>query len=361
MRGADISRTALFVNFSTSSLVPEDHPLRPIREMVNQALKELSPEFNRHYSMMGRRSIPPEQIFRALIIQVLYSIRSERLLMEQIRYNMLFRWFIGLSVDQPVWHHSVYSTHRDDILSADVTGQFFAQIRERAKEAKLLSDEHFTVDGTLLEAWASLKSVHPKDQEPPPPGPGRNGWHDFKGEKRTNETHASVTDSESRLYTKSKGQAAKPSYMGHVLMENRNGLIQDIRVTQADGYAEREAALSMAAEVAKPKKRGKDITIGADKGYDATDFLVAMLGLRILPHVAAKNDGSLAAAFTRHNGYAVSQKVRKRVEEIFGWMKTVGPMKKLKHRTKEKVGSIFRLTAAAYNLVRMRNLGIAAV
>jgi transposase len=361
MRGADVSQTRLLVNFSTSSLVPEKHPLRPIREMVNQVLKELSPEFNRHYSVMGRRSIPPEQIFRALIIQILYSIGSERLLMEQIQYNMLFRWFIGLSVDQPVWNHSVYSKHRDDILSSNVTGQFFTHVRERAKEAGLLSDEHFTVDGTLLEAWASLKSVHPKNQEPPPPGPGRNSWHDFKGEKRTNETHASVSDPESRLYTKSKGQAAKLSYMGHVLMENRNGLIQDVRVTQADGYAEREAALSMTAELPKPKKKGRDITIGADKGYDSTDFLLALLRQHKLPHVAAKEDNSLAAAFTCHHGYAASQKVRKRVEEIFGWMKTIGSMKKLKHRSKEKVGSIFRLTAIAYNLVRMRNLGVAAV
>jgi transposase len=358
MRGADVSQTSLLINFSTSSLVPEKHPLRPIREMVNRALKELSGEFNRYYSFMGRPSIPPEKLFRALLIQILYSIRSERLLMEQIRYNMLFRWFIGLSADEPVWNHSVYSKQRDNVLDSQVTGQFFTQIREQANAANLLSDKHFTVDGTLLEAWASQKSVHPKDQEPPPPGPGRNGWHDFKGEKRGNKTHASVTDPESRLYRKSEGQAAKPSYMGHVLMENRNGLIQDVRVTQADGYAEREAALSMAAA----RQSHKAITLGADKGYDCKCFIESLLWLGVVPHVARKDKGSaLSEVWARSSGYIVSQRIRKRVEEGFGWMKTIGPMRKLKHRGKEKVGSIFRLTAAAYNLVRMRNLGVAAV
>ena len=358
MRGADISQTKLFTSVSTSSLIPADHPLRQIREMANQALKDLSAVFNTCYSIMGRPSIPPEQIFRALIIQIFYSIRSERLLMENIQYNMLFRWFIGLSIDQPVWNHSVYSKHRDDILKSDVTRQFFKLIVEQAKEANLLSDEHFTVDGTILEAWASVKSVRPKDEEAPPPGPGRNNWTDFKGEKRTNQTHASTSDPESRLYRKSEGQTAKPSYLGHALMENRHGLIEDVRVTQADGYAEREAALSMVASVTKENRM---ITLGTDKGYNSACFVETLLHLRVMPHVPPKKgETGLLDSLSKTVGYKISNRIRKRVEKIFAWMKTIGPQRKARHRGKEKIGSMFLLTAAAYNLVRMRNLGLAA-
>lgn len=354
MRGNDMQQQAMFSYLSPEARVPSDHPLRPIRDMVNQALAELSGEFQAMYSRQGRPSIPPEKLLRALLLQVLYTIRSARLLMEQLDYNLLFRWFVGLSMDDKVWDHSVFSKNQERFLDSDLAAAFFTRILEQAAAAKLLSDEHFTVDGTLIEAWASVKSFRPKDA-PPPEGGGRNPAVDFHGEKRLNQTHASTTDPEARLFRKGKGKEAKLCFMGHVLMENRNGLIISPRLTAATGTAEREAADDMVGNL-----RGRHrITIGADKAYDTQDFVQSLRTLQATPHVAQNCNGRKSAIdgrTTRHPGYAVSQLLRNRVEEIFGWMKTVGNLRKTRHRGKDRVGWMFTLTAAAYNLVRIRNL-----
>ena len=354
MRGNDMQQQAMFSYLSPEARVPSDHPLRPIRDMVNQALAELSGEFQAMYSRQGRPSIPPEKLLRSLLLQILYTIRSARLLMEQLDYNLLFRWFVGLSMDDKVWDHSVFSKNQERFLDSDLAAAFFARILEQAAAAKLLSDEHFTVDGTLIEAWASVKSFRPKDAPPPESG-GRNPAVDFHGEKRLNQTHASTTDPEARLFRKGKGKEAKLCFMGHVLMENRNGLIISPRLTAATGTAEREAADDMVGNL-----RGRHrITVGADKAYDTQDFIQSLRTLKTTPHVAQNCNGRKSAIdgrTTRHPGYAVSQRLRKRVEEIFGWMKTVGNLRKTRHRGKDRVGWVFTLTAAAYNLVRIRNL-----
>ena len=360
MRGSDQQQHRMFSYISPEQRVPQDHPLRPIREMVNTALAELSPLFEEIYSHTGRPSIPPEQLLRALLIQILYSIRSERLLVEQLDYNLLFRWFVGLSMDDSVWNHSVYSKNRDRLLDSDVAAAFFQSVYTQAEASALLSDEHFTVDGTLIEAWASLKSFRPKDSDsskPPESGSGRNPEVNFRGQKRKNDTHASSTDPEARLYKKGKGKEAKLTYMGHVLMENRNGLAVDTRLTLATGTAEREAAISMVEDVPGAHR----ITIGADKGYDCADFVKQLRELTATPHVAQKKEGSAIDGRTiTHPGYAASQRIRKRVEEIFGWLKTVGFLSKTRHRGRERVNWVFTFAIAAYNLVRMRNLGLAA-
>jgi transposase len=326
--------------------------------MVNQALAELSGDFQAMYSREGRPSIPPEKLLRALLLQVLYTIRSERLLMEQLDYNLLFRWFVGLSMDDKVWNHSVFSKNRERFLRSDLAAAFFRRILEQAAAAGLLSDEHFTVDGTLIEAWASLKSFRPKDGPPPEGGGGRNPAVDFHGDKRLNRTHASTTDPEARLFKKAKGKEAKLCFMGHVLMENRHGLVVSPRLTAATGTAEREAAVGLVEGVPGRHR----ITVGADKAYDTREFVQALRALQAVPHVAQNCNGRKSAIdgrTTRHPGYAVSQRLRKRVEEIFGWMKTVGPLRKTRHRGQDRVGWVFTLTAAAYNLVRMRNLTVA--
>ena len=355
MRGNDVQQQAMFSYLSPEARVPEDHPLRPIRDMVNQALAELSGEFQAMYSRQGRPSIPPEKLLRALLLQILYTIRSARLLMEQLDYNLLFRWFVGLSMDDKVWDHSVFSKNQERFLDSDLAAAFFGRILEQAAAANLLSDEHFTVDGTLIEAWASVKSFRPKDAPPSEGGGGRNPAVDFHGQKRLNQTHASTTDPEARLFRKGKGKEAKLCFMGHVLMENRNGLIISPRLTAATGTAEREAADDMVGDL-----RGRHrITIGADKAYDTQDFVQSLRTLKATPHVAQNLSGRKSAIdgrTTRHPGYAVSQRLRKRVEEIFGWMKTVGNLRKTRHRGKDRVGWMFTLTAAAYNLVRIRNL-----
>jgi transposase len=354
MRGKDVQQQAMFSYLSPEARVPKDHPLRPIRDMVNQALAELDGEFQAMYSREGRRSIPPEKLLRALLLQILYTIRSERLLMEQLDYNLLFRWFVGLSMDDEVWDHSVFSKNQERFLDSDLAAAFFARILEQAGSAGLLSDEHFTVDGTLIEAWASLKSFRPKDA-PPPAGGGRNPEVDFHGEKRLNQTHASTTDPEARLFKKGKGKEAKLCFMGHVLMENRHGLVVAPRLTAATGTAEREAAEDTVGGI--PGRRR--ITVGGDKAFDTQDFVKSMRSLNATPHVAQNCNGRKSAIdgrTTRHPGYAVSQRLRKRVEEIFGWMKTVGNLRKTRHRGEDRVGWVFTLTAAAYNLVRMRNL-----
>jgi len=358
MRGDDIHQDAMFSYLSPEARVPKDHPLRPLRQMVNQALRELSRDFQAMYSREGRPSIPPEKLLRALLLQVLYTIRSERLLMEQLDYNLLFRWFVGLSMDDKVWDHSVFSKNRDRFLRSDLAAAFFGRIQEQAAQAGLLSDEHFTVDGTLIEAWASLKSFRPKDTPPPSGGASRNPEVDFHGERRLNQTHTSTTDPEARLFKKGKGKEAKLCFMGHVLMENRHGLIITPRLTAATGTAEREAAEDM-VEAIPGRHR---ITVGGDKAYDTHEFVQSLRALNAVPHVALRTGRASAidGRTTRHPGYAISQRLRKRVEEIFGWMKTVGNFRKTRHRGIDRVGWMFTLTAAAYNLVRIRNLVAAA-
>ena len=354
MRGKDVQQQAMFSYLSPEARVPQDHPFRPIRDMVNQALAELSGEFQAMYSREGRPSIPPEKLLRALLLQILYTIRSARLLMEQLDYNLLFRWFVGLSMDDRVWDHSVFSKNQERFLDSDLAAAFFARILKQAASAGLLSDEHFTVDGTLIEAWASLKSFRPKDG-PPPEGGGRNPAVDFHGEKRLNRTHASTTDPEARLFKKGKGKEAKLCFMGHVLMENRHGLVVSPRLTAATGTAEREAAVGLVEGVPGRHR----ITVGADKAYDTQEFVQSLRALKAVPHVAQNCNGRKSAIdgrTTRHPGYAVSQRLRKRVEEIFAWMKTVGNLRKTRHRGEDRVGWMFTLTAAAYNLVRLRNL-----
>ena len=360
MRGAEPKTDAMFVYLSPESFVPKDHPLRPIRTMVDTALAELDSEFSELYSHTGRPSIPPEQLLKALLLQAFFSVRSNRLLVEQINYNILFRWFVGLALDEKVWDHSSFSTNLERLIEAEVSRLFLAKIVKQARQSGLLSNEHFSVDGTLIEAWASIKSFRPKDDDPKPPV-GRNQERDFHGEKLSNETHASTTDPEARLYKKSKGKESRMSYLGHALMENRNGLIVDGVATQATGTAEREAAVEMVAEIPGIRR----ITVGGDKGFDTHDFIEDLRGLQATPHVAQnteRNGGSaIDGRTTRHEGYQVSQRIRKRIEEVFGWIKTIGNLRKTRHRGTAKIDWYFVLALSAYNLVRMRNLGVASV
>jgi len=355
MRGTDRHQQKIFSYISPESRVPKDHPLRPIKKMVQTAFDELSEAFSRMYSSTGRPSIAPEKLLKALLLQICYSIRSERMLIEQLDYNLLFRWFVGLAADDPVWDRSVFSKNRDRLIESEIGVSLLESIKRQADEAGLLSDEHFTVDGTLIEAWASMKSFKKKDAPPCDPPPGKNPEVDFHGEKRCNETHASSTDPECRLYKKSKGAEAKLCYFGHVLMENRSGLAVDARLTHATGTAEREAALEMIEQIPGSHR----ITVGADKAYDVPAFVKKLRGLKATPHVAQKEKGSaIDSRTTRHAGYSVSQRIRKRVEEIFGWAKTVGALKKTRHRGRKKVGWDFVLALSAFNLVRMRSFGL---
>jgi transposase len=363
MRGDDQQQTDLYSYVSPEQRVPQHHPLRPIRQMVDTVLKRLSPRFEALYAEGGRPSIAPEKLLRALLLQCLYSVRSERLLMEQLDYNLLFRWFVGLNMDDPLWDATVFCKNRERLLEGDVARAFFEEIGQLARERGLLSDEHFTVDGTLIEAWAGQKSFKPKDRAKQPPTdsePG-NPSVSFGGERRTNETHASTTDPEARLCKKASGQEAKLGFFGHVLMENRNGLVVHTRLTSATGKAEREAAVAMLKEC----RRGRRLTLGADKNYDTQEFVATLRQLKITLKVA-QNSGrpggsALDQRTTRHTGYQVSQQKRKRVEEIFGWFKTVALMRKTRFRGLARVGWMFTWAAAAYNLVRMRNLLAAAV
>src|SRR5436190_4980004 len=357
MRGPDTQQSSMFSYLSPEERVPAKHPLRPIRLMVDEVLKGLSPAFSGLYSAFGRPSIPPEKLLRALLLQVLYTVRSERQLMEQLEYNLLFRWFIGLNMDESVWVPTVFSKNRDRLLEADIAERFFEEVLKQAREADLLSDEHFSVDGTLIEAWASQKSFQRKDGEqmPPPDDPG-NPTVNFHGEKRSNATHESTTDPDARLARKSGGHEAKLAYCGNVLIENRNGLVVDAELLQANGTAERDAALLMAERIEGSQR----VTVAADKGYDTKEFVREMRGMNVTPHVA-QNDkrrggSAIDGRTTRHAGYKVSQVKRKRIEEVFGWLKTVGMLRKTRHRGVHKVGWVFTFAAAAYNLVRMRNL-----
>jgi transposase len=356
MRGDDRQQAGMWSYIAPEQRVPLDHPLRPIRTMVDTVLADLSPEFAKLYSPVGRPSIPPEKLLRALLLQVFYSTRSERLLMEQLDYNLLFRWFVGLNMDDPVWDATVFTKNRERLLAGDIAQAFFTRVLAQARQRGLLSDEHFTVDGTLIEAWASLKSFKRKDGAggPPPDDPG-NPTVDFHGERRSNATHGSTTDPDARLARKAKGHEAKLAYQGHVLMENRHGLAVEGCVTRASGYGERAAALEMLGHVATTHR----VTVGADKGYDTRDFVEALRLVQVTPHVAqniSHRSSAIDGRTTRHAGYEVSQWKRKRVEEIFGWLKTVGLLRKTRHRGRARVSWMFIFGLAAYNLVRIRNL-----
>lgn len=359
MRGHDTQEAGLFSYLSPEERVPATHPLRPIRHSVDTALVALSPQRETLYARTGRPSIAPEKLLRALLLQVLYSLRSERLLMEELQYNLLFRWFVGLDLDAPVWDVTVFTKNRDRLLAGEVATAFFEQVLVQAKAHRLLSDEHFTVDGTLIEAWAGQKSFKPKGQVTPPPDDPGNPSVDFRGERRTNATHASTTDSEARLYKKASGQEAKLCFLGHVLMENRHGLVVNAMVTPATGTAERDAAVALVD--ARPSTRR--ITLAGDKNYDTAAFVDALRDRQVTPHVAQHTTGRRSAIDGRttcHPGYAVSQQKRKRVEEVFGWLKTIGLLRKVKLRGVQRVGWLFTFAAAVYNLVRIRNLVEAA-
>ncbi len=355
MRGDDRQQAGMWSYISPEQRVPPDHPLRPIRAMVDAVLVAMSPEFAKLYSPVGRPSIPPEKLLRALLLQVLYSTRSERLLMEQLDYNLLFRWFVGLNMDDAVWDPTVFTKNRERLLAGDVAQAFFVRVLAQARQLGLLSDEHFTVDGTLIEAWASLKSFKRSDAPGRPPDDPGNPTVDFHGERRSNVTHVSTTDPDARLFRKGKGHEAKLAYQGHVLMENRHGLAVEGCVTRASGYGERAAALEMVGHLTTSGR----ITLGADKGYDSRDFVEALRLLQVTPHVAqntAHRSSAIDQRTTRHAGYGVSQWKRKRVEEIFGWLKTVGLLRKTRHRGRGRVSWMFTFGLAVYNLVRIRNL-----
>ena len=357
MRGADEQPGSMFSYVTLEARVPPDHPLREIRRITDRALDRLSPRFGTLYVKFGRPSIAPEKLLRALLLQVLYTIRSERQLMEQLDYNLLFRWFVGLGMDDAVWSPTTFTKNRDRLLDGDIAAAFFDAIVIHADRERLLSDEHFTVDGTLLEAWASHKSFRHRDEEPPPTGGGGNPTVNFHRQRRTNETHRSTTDPDARLYKKAQGREARLGYLGHVLMEHRSGLIVKALVTPATGRAEREAAMAMVGDL-----RGQHrITVAGDKGYDTRDFVATLRSMRVTPHLAqytqtVHRGSAIDARTTRHPGYAVSQRKRKLVEQGFGWMKTVGGLRKLRHRGGPLVEWVFTFTAAAYNIVRLRRL-----
>ena len=364
MRGSDQSSGSLFSYVDLESRVRGDHPLRPIREIVNGALSDLSVEFEAIYAAgVGRPSIPPERLLRALLLQAFYGIRSERQIMERLESDLLFRWFVGLGVDDAAWDQTTFGKNRDRLLAGDVAHKFLAAVLAHPRVKRLLSTEHFSVDGTLIEAWASMKSFRPKSlssgEDPgngsgEPPATGRNGESDFHGQNRSNETHESATDPDARLCRKGPGREARLCFMGHALMENRHGLVVDACLTKADGHAERIAALHMIEPRADRPRR---VTLGADKGYDAEDFVNELRSINVAPHVAAKARGSaIDGRTTRHAGYKISQVIRKRIEEAFGWAKSAAGLRKTRHRGLGLVGWQFTLTMAAYNLIRLPKL-----
>lgn len=346
----------MYSYLSPEARVRADHPLRAIRVMADAALKSMSNRFDAMYAKTGRPSIPPEKLLRAQLIQMLYSIRSERLLMEEIDYSVLFRWFVGMNLDEPVWDVTVFTKNRNRLLEGDVAREFLCEVVKQARSKGLTSDEHFTVDGTLIEAWASLKSLQRKEQQNRPPDDSGNPTVNFHGEKRSNQTHESTTDPDALLARKGNGKEAKLSYNGNLLTENRNGLIVNTALFPANGLAERAAAMVMLEQI----PAGQRVTVGADKGYDTRDFVAECRHLNVTPHVAQnskrRGGSTIDGRTTRHTGYAVSQIKRKRIEECFGWLKTIALMRKVRHRGIEKVGWMFTFAAAAYNLVRMRKL-----
>jgi len=359
MRGSDRRSGALFSYVDLEARIRADHPLRSIRRLVDAALEALTADFTRLYSGMGRPSIPPEMLLRAMLLQAFYSIRSERQLMERLEFDLLFRWFVGLGVDDPAWDHSTFSKNRDRLLEGEIAAKFLSAVLAQPRVKRLLSTDRFSVDGTLIEAWASMKSFRPKtpiDTDGPPAPGGRNAEVDFKGEKRSNQTHQSTSDPEARLYRKGPGMEARLCFMGHTLMENRHGLIVDTRLTLADGHAERIAALSM---IEPRADRPRGVSLGADKAYDAEDYVNELKSMNVRPHVAQNANGrrsAIDARTTRHAGYGMSQRIRKRIEEGFGWIKTIAGQRKTRFRGRDKVGWAFTFAAAAYNLVRLPKL-----
>jgi transposase len=355
MRGPDRRREGLFSYVSCENRVPAGHPLRAILPVADAALTALTDEFQQLYALNGRPSIAPEKLLRALLLQAFYSVRSERQLMEQLDYNLLFRWFVGLGVDDPVWDVTVFTKNRDRLLEGEIAAKFLRAVLAQPKVKALLSDEHFSVDGTLIQAWASMKSFRPKDGSGEPPAPGRNGERDFHGEQRTNDSHASTTDPEARLLRKGTGKEAKLCFMGHALMENRHGLFVDSRVSEANGSAERDMAQAMVTDVPGRHR----LTVGGDKNFDTKGFVAGLQELNATPHVAqntSRRRSAIDRRTTRHPGYAVSQRIRKRIEEGVGWIKEVALQRRARHRGKERVGWQFTLAAAAYNLIRLAKL-----
>jgi transposase len=362
MRGFDEHSGSLFSYVDLETRVPKEHPLRAIRAIANSALSELSSDFAALYASLGRPSIPPEKLLRASLLQAFYSIRSERQLMERLEFDLLFRWFVGLGIDDPAWDHSVFSKNRDRLLEGEIAAKFLAAILTQPQVKRLLSSQHFTVDGTLIEAWASLKSLKPRDggdsNEPPASG-GRNAEVNFRGAKRSNQTHVSMSDPDAMLYRKGPGMEAKLCFIGHALMENCHGLFVDTRLTRVSGHAERLAAL----EMIEPRADQRDgITLGGDRGFDAADFVMELREINVTPHIAQNTSrrSAIDGRTTRHPGYAVSQRIRKRIEEGFGWMKTIAGLKKTKYRGIGRVGWSFTMAAAAYNLIRLPKLMVAA-
>jgi transposase len=352
MRGKADTQVTMLTLITADQLVPEDHPIRQIKPIVDKALVELSPTFNRMYSETGRPSIPPEHLLKACLLIALYSVRSERQFCERLHYDLLFKWFLDLNIIDPAFDASTFSKNKERLLENEVARKFLVVVLEEARQRKLLSEDHFTVDGTLLEAWASLKSFSPKDGNDTHAPDGKNPSIDFHGEKRTNDTHQSTTDSEALLAKKGHGKEAKLCFTGHVLMENRNGMVVDVTFTQATGTSEREAALDMLEGVHGSRR----VTLGADKGYDTQDFITRCRHMNVTPHVARRKTSKLDGRTTHHSGYQTSQRIRKRVEEIFGWVKTVGGGRKLRYRGMERNRLWWELTAAAYNLLRMAKL-----
>ncbi len=362
MRGTEDRTAGLFSYIRLEDRVAADHPLRAIRALVEDVLGGLSERFAGLYSGMGRPSIPPEQMLKATLLQAFFSIRSERQLMEQMDYNLLFRWFVGLDMDARVWDASTFSKNRDRLLEADVAREFLTTLMGLGRVRRLLSSDHFSVDGTMIDAWASMKSFRPKDGSGDPPGPGRNGMLSFHGEKRSNETHASTTDPDARLFRKADGQPSRLCYLGHALMENRHALIVDATLTHATGTAEREAALAMIDRTCKPARR---VTLAGDKLFDAASFVTALRTRKVTPHIAVNGTVSklgkvrktlIDRRTTRHEGYATSLRVRKRIEEAFGWAKTIGGIAKLKVRGLARAEAAFTFRMIAYNLVRLPKL-----
>lgn len=344
----------MFSYVSLEERVPQDHPLRPIRKMVDEILRAMAKDFDGLYAKTGRPSVPPERLLRAVLLEIFYSVRSERMLMEQLAYNLLFRWFVGLEMDEPVWNHAVFSKNRERLLNQELAREFFSRVLAQAKAH--LSDEHFTVDSTLIEAWASQKSFQKKEGGDDQPG-------EFRGQKRSNQTHASKTDPEARLYRKGQGQEARLAYLGHVLMENRSGLIVDAMVTQADGTAERDAALLMLYRQWRKRRRQRrhgPMSVGADKAYDTRDFVATLRQLRVRPHVAQNRSRAGGSALdrrtTRHDSYQASQRKRPWIEKVFGWMKQTGGMRQTRFRGLARVAWQFLMTAAALNLWRLPKL-----
>ncbi|UHC17838.1 IS5 family transposase [Methylobacterium currus] len=360
MRGQDLRSSSLFSYVDLERRIRPDHPLRTIRTLVDEALTTLDGQFSEIYSQIGRPSIPPEQLLRAMLLQAFYSVRSERQLMERLDFDLLFRWFVGLGIDDPVWDASTFSKNRDRLLGGSVAAAFLSAVLAIPCVKRLLSQDHFTVDGTLIQAWASMKSLKPKDiapSDPPdPPAGGRNPDVDFRGKSLSNDTHQSSTAPQARHYRKGQGKEAKLCFMGHALMENRNGLIVDGCVTQATGQAERVAALAM---IEKRANRPTRVTLGADKGYDAADFVNELRAMAVTPHVACNTAGRRSAIdgrTTRQPGYAISQTIRKRIEESFGWSKEIGLIGRIRVRGRERIDMAFTFTAAAFNLVRLPKL-----